>query len=167
MNKQIYFLFAALILLAGCNNPSNSTNNTNESGMQTDLLSLKTVIRSSDFAASKKFYTEILNLTIVDEYEDKSGSRGCIVRFGNEKSNAFFEIAEIPSNNSFFDESFAQKLKNDKTGIQIRTDSISYWAKRLAGQVEIKGPVERPWGSSYLYLRDPDGLQIIIYQEKE
>ena len=51
--------------------------------------------------------------------------------------------------------------------IQIRTDNVEYWAERLNNKWEARGPVLRPWGSFYLYLRDPDGLQIIIYEEKQ
>ena len=60
-----------------------------------NLLSLKTVIRTKDFQASKKFYTQILNLEIVEEYDEENGSRGVIMRFGEESNNAFFEISEI------------------------------------------------------------------------
>ncbi|MDN5204702.1 VOC family protein [Fulvivirgaceae bacterium BMA10] len=129
-----------------------------------DLLSLKTVIRTRDFETSKKFYTEILNLAIVEEYSGEN--RGCIVRLGPENSNAFFEISEIPEGHYYYDPSFSHTVANDKIDIQIRTDSVDYWANRLKEKWEARGPIERPWGSHYLYLKDPDGLQIIIYQEQ-
>ena len=53
-----------------------------------NLLSLKTVIRTKDFRASKDFYTNLLKLEIVEEYEEK-GARGCIVKLGSEPNNAF------------------------------------------------------------------------------
>ncbi len=63
--------------------------------MATNLLSLKTVIRTKNFETTKKFYTQLLNLEIIEEYDSGDGSRGCIVRFGSEGSNAFLEISEI------------------------------------------------------------------------
>lgn len=134
--------------------------------MESSLLSLKTVIRTRDFEASKTFYTQILNLEIVEEYDDEDGSKGVIVRVGSERSNAFIEISEIKKEHRYFQEAFDEDIENDKTGIQIATHTIDYWANKLQGKWNARGPVLRPWGSRYLYLRDPDELQIIIYQEK-
>lgn len=131
------------------------------------LLSLKTVIRTRDFEASKKFYTQILNLEIVEEYDDGNGSKGVIVRFGPDGSNAFFEISEITTDHEYYQEAFSKNVDSDKTDIQLRTNNVEYWAAKLKEKWNARGPVLRPWGSYYLYLKDPDGLQIIIYQEKE
>ncbi len=133
---------------------------------QNSLLSLKTVIRTKNFEASRIFYTQVLNLEITEEYNDGNGSKGLIVRFGPEGSNAFLEISEITANHSYYQEAFSQSVENDKTDIQLRTDNVKYWAALLKEKWDARGPILRPWGSYYLYLRDPDGLQIIIYQEK-
>ncbi|WP_271769790.1 VOC family protein [Aquimarina algiphila] len=130
------------------------------------LLSLKTVIRTKNFEDSKLFYTQILNLKITEEYNDGDGSKGVILQFGHEDNNAFLEISEIASNHYYHQNSFDKSIENDKIDIQIKTNNIEYWATRLRDKWKVKGPVLRPWGSYYLYLRDPDGLQIIIYQEK-
>ncbi|WP_299245190.1 VOC family protein [uncultured Aquimarina sp.] len=129
-----------------------------------DLLSLKTVIRTRDYDASIHFYTKILTLDIVEEYSNEN--RGCILRFGNNDSNAFLEISEIPKDHYYYQPEFSKYLKNDKIDIQLQTNDINQWVARFHGKWEITGPIDRPWGSKYLYLRDPDGLQIIIYQEK-
>ncbi len=132
-----------------------------------NLLSLKTVIRTRDFEASKSFYINILNLEITEEYDDGNGSRGLILRFGNENSNAFIEISEILESHDYYQPPFSKVLENDKLDIQLKTNDIDYWANLLKEkQWPARGPVLRPWGSQYLYLRDPDGLHIIIYQEK-
>jgi catechol 2,3-dioxygenase-like lactoylglutathione lyase family enzyme len=129
------------------------------------LLSLKTVIRTQDFKASKDFYTRIFKLEPVEEYEEK-GARGCIMRFGTEPNNAFIEISEIDHDDDYFHPSFAVESTTDKVDMQIRTDDVDYWAKRLKeNNWPARGPVLRPWGFRYLYLRDPDNLQIIIYEE--
>jgi len=122
------------------------------------FISLKTTIRTKNFESSKMFYSTVLQLKIVEEYDDKNGSQGCILRIGSEESNAFVEISEIEAKHDFL---------NDKIDLQIKTNSILYWAERLQKLWKVSGPIDRPWGSQYLYLRDPDGLQIIIYQENK
>jgi len=131
----------------------------------TNLFSLKTVIRTKNFEASKAFYIEILNLKIVQEYNDENGSRGIIVRLGSEDSNAFLEISEIKEFHDYYQQSFSESFQNDKTDLQLRTDNIKYWAAHVKMNWKARGPILRPWNSYYLYLRDPDGLQIIIYEE--
>ena len=128
------------------------------------LVSLKTTIRTKDFELSKMFYSKILNCKVVEEYDD-DGSRGCILKIGGEGSNAYLELSEIDSNHYYFNPSFKNTFQNDKIDLQIKTDSIVFWTERLTKLWKVRGPVDRPWGSKYLYLRDPDGLQIIIYEE--
>ena len=142
-------------------------NNTEDHSPHNSLASLKTVIRTKDFEASKRFYTQVLNLEIVEDYDDGNGSKGLIMRFGPEGSNAFFEISEIMDDHNYYQKAFSETFENDKSGIQLRTDNVEYWATRLKDKWHARGPILRPWGSHYLYLRDPDGLQIIIYQEKD
>ncbi len=138
----------------------------NHSSEKAALLSCKTVIRTKDFDASKKFYTQLLGLSIIEEYDDGNGSRGVIVQIGSEDNNALIEISEIKEFHEYYEEAFDESFMSNKTGIQIRTTDVFHWASILNKNWETKGPILRPWGSYYLYLRDPDGLQIIIYQEK-
>jgi len=138
-----------------------------ENKMDQDRLSeVKTVIRTKDFKVSKKFYSEILGLKIVEEYNGEKGVQGCILRIGKSNSSSFIEISAINSDHYYFDSSFDKNIENDKIDLQIKTNSIDYWTNYLKGKWKARGPVDRPWGSRYLYLRDPDGLQIIIYQEQ-
>jgi len=132
---------------------------------QFNFLSLKTAIRTKNYEASTAFYSKVLHLTIVQQYSGEKGVRGCILRIGDEQSNAFIEISEIAPTHYYFDASFQKGVANDKIDLQIKTESVDYWAEHLKGKCELRGPVDRPWGARYLYLRDPDGLQIIIYEE--
>ena len=103
---------------------------------------------------------------IVEEYNDDIGSRGVILRLGEEGSNTFIEISEIKEYHDYYQKPFDAAFNDDKSSIQIRTNNIFHWASILKESWEARGPILRPWGSQYLYLRDPDGLQIIMYQEK-
>ena len=49
------------------------------------LVSIKTVIRCRDFDASRHFYTSILNLPIVEEWNEPQG-RGAIFGFGVDRA---------------------------------------------------------------------------------
>ncbi|HMB64021.1 MAG TPA: VOC family protein, partial [Eudoraea sp.] len=95
------------------------------------LLSLKTVIRTRDFEASKRFYTQVLNLEIAEEYDDGNGSRGIIMRFGPEGSNAFIEVSEITEAHNYYQGAFGKEFEHDKADIQLKTDNVEYWAARL------------------------------------
>ncbi len=128
------------------------------------LLSIKTTIRVKNIQVSKSFYTEVLKMEIVEEYG--SDSLGCIIRVGGETGNALIELSQIPEDHYYFDEAYQKNVVNDKIDLQIKTDNVDAWVQSLKGIWEARGPVDRPWGSKYLYLRDPDGIQIIIYQEK-
>lgn len=130
------------------------------------LQSIKTVIRTKDIEASKRFYLEIMGLELVQDYQDDEYVRGCILKFAAPNGNGFLELSEIKKGHEHHQPGFTQDFENDKVDIQLRTDDIDYWAKRLNDQWTARGPVDRPWGSKYLYLRDPDGLKIIIYQER-
>ena len=96
----------------------------------------------------------------------KNGSKGCIMGFNLKHNNALIEISEIKSIHNYYQPAFDRPVDNDKMDIQIRTDNVDYWAEKLRPIWLMRGPVERPWGSRYLYLRDPDGVHIIIYQEQ-
>lgn len=133
--------------------------------MKNKFFSLKTTIRTKNFDASKSFYTEALGLEIVQEYNDGDGSRGIILRFGSKGSNAFLEISEIHPTHDYYQKAFGNSFQSDKIDLQLRTENIEEWATKINGQWGARGPVLRPWGAYYFYLRDPDGLQIIIYQE--
>jgi len=133
---------------------------------QIGFTNVKTVIRTKDFEASKNFYSQVLGFDIVEEYDEEKGVRGCILRIGKTGSNAFLEISAVDTDHYYYNKSFDRTFDNDKIDLQIKTNSIDYWVKNLDDKWKKKGPVDKPWGATYLYLRDPDGLQIIIYQEK-
>jgi len=129
------------------------------------LLASKTIIRSHNFEASKYFYTSLLELRIVEAWNDPDLSR-CILQIGGKRGTSFIEIQAIGKNNTLYDSAFDEHFVNDKMDLQILTNDVDYWANKLKGKISIRGPVDRPWGSKYSYLRDPDYLQVIIYQEK-
>jgi len=130
-----------------------------------DHLTLKTVIRTQDFDASKRFYNEILKLLIVQEWHDDP-DKGCIMSISADRQEALVEIIEVEPGSPFYDPAYENQVHSDKVHIQIQTDNVEYWESRLSKYgVPFEGPLSKPWNSRYLYVRDPDGLQIIIHSK--
>ena len=123
--------------------------------------SLKTKVRSRDLAASRAFYVDLLGLEVVEEWDDP-GDRGSIVGFIS--GGGFLEMLAVDPEHPGHLAAFEGPVANDKIELQIRVDSVDAWAERLAESVEIEGPVSRPWGNRYLWIRDPDGVRIAIFE---
>ena len=98
------------------------------------LLSSKTIIRAKNFEASKVFYINLLELKIVEEWNDPNLS-GCILQIGDKKGTSFIEIQAIGKNNELYDSAFDEQFINDKMGLQILTNDIAYWKNKLIGKL--------------------------------
>lgn len=125
------------------------------------FTTLKTVIRTKDFQASCAFYKDILGLRVVTSWHE-SQDRGCIFELAE---NARIEISKIDPAHQYYQSLFSEEATL-KIDLQLATNDLQGWAKRLKEKWECRGPVDRPWGSKYLYLKDPDGVQIIIYDKE-
>jgi lactoylglutathione lyase len=120
---------------------------------------MKMIVCCRDFDASRRFYSEVLNLPVVEEWDQAEG-KGCIVAVGE----AYLELCEVPESWPGFDPAYDEPVVNDKVALQLETPSVADWAERLRNRWDFDPPVERPWGHRYLYLRDPDGLRIAFYE---
>ena len=107
-----------------------------------DHLSLKVVIRCREFAASRRFYGEILGLAVLEEWEEKGG-QGCIYAFPEGGS---LEVYQMNPQDKRYDASFERAFQDDKIDLQLRTGDLDAWVKRLEGQWPFKGPKTLPWG---------------------
>jgi len=119
------------------------------------------MLRVRDFEASRRFYVDVLGLEVVEEW-DTSGDRGCIVGFG--PRGGFLEMLAPSPGNPKHRLEFEAPVVNDKIELQIHVESVDAWADRLSGVVETEGPVTRPWGNRYLWIRDPDGVRVALFQ---
>lgn len=124
------------------------------------LQSLKTVIRSRDVDASRAFYAGVLGLEIVESWDQDEG-RGFIVAVGDGAGT--IEAAEAPPG-STGDDPVYDTPANDKIDIQIKTAALDEWAAALRGKWEFEGPVERPWGHRYIFMRDPDNVRVALFE---
>ncbi len=86
------------------------------------------------------------------EQWDHGQDKGCILAFAEQPLQAVIEVY------------YCREPKNfNGLSLQFKTSSIQQFIDTLPEQVEFTGPQARPWGASYLYLRDPNGIQVIVY----
>jgi catechol 2,3-dioxygenase-like lactoylglutathione lyase family enzyme len=119
------------------------------------------MIRVRDFDASRRFYVEVLGLEVVEEW-DTPGDRGCIVGLGEQ--GGFLEMLAPSPGNPKHRPEFEEPVVSDKIELQIHVDSVDEWAEHLSGVTGIEGPITRPWGNRYLWIRDPDGVRVALFQ---
>ncbi len=117
-----------------------------------NIDAVKSVIRCRDLVVSKRFYTEILEMALVEEWDQEEG-KGLIVT--SKGCAGYIELSE----------SQAAEGPGERVELQLRCPSLSACIRRLADRWEFEGPVERPWGHNYIWLRDPDNLRIAIYED--
>ncbi len=68
-------------------------------------------------------------------------------------ANGFLEIASVH-----------EQTELTRTCLQFRTDNMDDFIIKLAGICEHSEPEEKPWSSTYVYLRDPAGNRVIIFE---
>ena len=119
----------------------------------TSPIAIKTRIDTDKFAETRAFYVDILGLEVLAEWDD-GNDKGCILGFSASGSTGFLEIGRAETS----------AVGIEALSLQFRVPDIAAFAKSLAGKWPFEGPVTRPWGSTYLYLDDPNGISIIIFE---
>lgn len=115
------------------------------------LTGIKIRIETRDVAAALEFYTQIIGLNVLQNWGDSSGA---ILGFELD-SNGFLEIAYA-----------AEPKRQPNLSLQFRVKNISDFVKHVGDRWPRSAPTPRPWGSTYLYLQDPDGIDVIVYEGK-
>lgn len=126
-------------------------------------LSLKVVLRCRDYAASRRFYAEVLGLRAVEEWDELEG-KGCVFGFGPGARAGFLEVHEMTTRDRRYREAFREPVANDKVDVQLGSAGLEEWVARLSGLWPFEGPETLPWGQRRITLRDPDGLLVAIYE---
>ena len=116
------------------------------------MTGLKTKISTPLLEESVDFYTRYLGLKVLETWDDP-GDRGAILGFSTKDAEAFLEIyyAEEPGN-------------FDALSLQFRVDSAEDFTESIRGKIEFRGPTPRPWGSTYVYVTDPSGIGIVVFE---
>lgn len=115
-------------------------------------LSLKTKITTPKMDDTAAFYRRVFDMQVAEEW-DEEDDRGVILAFTDSREEAYLEIYDgdvVPDFSSL--------------SLQFKVDDLAGFKAALPVDIESNGPIARPWGSSYLYLRDPNGVQVIVYE---
>jgi len=113
---------------------------------------LKTKITTPRLAETRDFYVTCLGMRVVEEWREKDDV-GCILALSNVSGEALLEIYEGSGADNFAGLS-----------LQFRTQDLATFRTLLPPGTETRGPVERPWGSTYLYLTDPNGIAVVVFE---
>ena len=117
----------------------------------TALLSMKTKIVTPRVEATRDWYRDLFGLTVLEEWDDP-GDRGCILGLHSTAGEALLEIHH-QSNESDF----------SGMGLQFRVDDVGAFEVPADKPFRSRGPVSRPWGSTYLFFSDPNGMQVVVF----
>ncbi|NVK54035.1 MAG: VOC family protein [Alteromonadaceae bacterium] len=115
---------------------------------------MKTRIETRFYDQSIAFYTDILGMHVIEKWH-KNEDRGVILGICSPMSGApTLELAFSPHQHNY-----------SGISLQFKVACLTTFTQQLPAAQAYEGPVQRPWGSEYLYLQDPTGIQVIIYEE--
>jgi catechol 2,3-dioxygenase-like lactoylglutathione lyase family enzyme len=114
--------------------------------------SLKTKITTARLAETRDFYTGCLGMHVVEEWGEENDV-GCILTLAGGGREALLEIYEGPSSGDL-----------SALSLQFRTEDLMSFEASLPPGTHLRGPVKRPWGSTYLYLTDPNGISVVVFE---
>ncbi|WP_162888203.1 VOC family protein [Sphingomonas mesophila] len=114
-------------------------------------LSLKTRLSTPLLEATRDWYRDLLGLSVLEEW-DEPGDRGCILGLAGADGEAFLEVHRCEDSRDFAGVSLQFRVA-DVAQFQIPDDP------RFAH----RGPIARPWGSTYLFFTDPNGVIVVVF----
>lgn len=115
-------------------------------------LTLKTKISTPEYESTRRFYETVFAMTVVEEWNDPD-DLGVILALPGGRQEAFLEIYYV-----------SEPAGLDGVSLQFRVARLDDFMAGLPDGTDYEGPVERPWGSTYLYLHDPSGIQVVVFE---
>lgn len=117
-----------------------------------------TTITVIDLEKSVKFYTEIINLNEVMRF---SPQKGINIVFLKDENNGKIELIEYEQNKEVDDSGNASIVS-----IGFAIDDLDKAIKMLSeSNIKIiRGPIQTPSGAKFLFIKDPDGVEIELIQ---
>ncbi|WP_280250096.1 VOC family protein [Nocardia abscessus] len=113
-----------------------------------DILSSRIILRPADYEATLAFYRDGLGLAIAREYP------GGTVFFAGQS------LVEVAAHGG------SGKSSSFEGAIWLQVRDVSAAAVELAlkGIAIDRAPVEEPWGLHEMWVRDPDGVPIVLVE---
>jgi catechol 2,3-dioxygenase-like lactoylglutathione lyase family enzyme len=118
-----------------------------------EVLSSRIILRPVDLENSLRFYSDTLGLRVYREY-GSGAERGVVFFIGG----GYLEITGR-----------APPVDVDKVSLWLQVPDLAEVHGRLsAAGVDIVGPPARkPWGLDEMWIRDPDGVSIVVVEVPE
>ena len=116
-----------------------------------DPVSLKTKIITPRLAETVAWYRDLLGLDVAEEW-DEPEDKGCILSLRGGKGESFLEIYDGPDIAGF-----------SNLGLQFRVPDVGRLRFPDEPRFAHRGPVDRPWGSRYLFFTDPNGISVVLF----
>ena len=118
-----------------------------------EVLSGRVILRPVDLERSLRFYGDTLGLKVYREYGSGAG-RGVVFFIGG----GYLEIT-----------GGAPPVDVDKLSLWLQVPDLDEVHTRLAaaGVDIVTRPERKPWGLDEMWIRDPDGLTIVVVQVPE
>jgi catechol 2,3-dioxygenase-like lactoylglutathione lyase family enzyme len=116
-----------------------------------EVLSSRVLLRPSDFAAGRAWYSDVLGLRIYREYGFGGQVTGVVFFLGG----GFLELV-----------SGSSPLAAPGAALWLQVPDVDAEHARLAaaGVEVLSGPVDEPWGLRECWVTDPDGVRIALIQ---
>ena len=125
------------------------------------VLELRIALTVSDFARSVKFYTEGLGLEPADIWNNGQG-QALILEMGQATLEIFDETQA-----QTIDQIEAEQRVSGQIRFALQVPDLNAAMERLLAQgaILVHLPVKTPWGDFNVRLKDPDGMQITLFQK--
>jgi catechol 2,3-dioxygenase-like lactoylglutathione lyase family enzyme len=118
-----------------------------------EVLSSRILLRPSDLAASRRFYEEHLGLSVYREYGAAGRVTGVVLFLGG----GFLELATAG-------DGMPGAPGGAALWLQVPDLGDAHAELVLAGVRIDEAPAEMPWGLREMWIRDPDGVRIVIVE---
>lgn len=114
------------------------------------IATVKIRLETAYFEQCIRFYTA-LGFTITQQWHDNSGQGATLTLL--EVSNVQLELAHIPNT-----------VPNSACSLQFEVSDLDQTVKALANVLTADNPIERSYESRSLYLSDPSGNRVTLFQ---
>src|SRR5690606_24638717 len=114
------------------------------------MSSLKTKVSTPLWRECVAFYCGVFGMVVAEQWEEHD-DQGAILAFPDGRGEAYLEL-------------YQTDVTHDVSGmsLQFKVEDIGTFVRSLPPTLKYGGPRPRPWGSTYVYLRDPAGVLVIV-----
>jgi catechol 2,3-dioxygenase-like lactoylglutathione lyase family enzyme len=118
-----------------------------------DVLSSRILLRPADLTEARRFYEDQLGLSVYREYGVDGRVTGVVLFLGG----GFLELATAGGG-------MPGAAEGPSLWLQVDDLAGTHDRLRAAGVDVVEPPRRMPWGLEEMWLRDPDGVRIVVVE---